>query len=206
MNLWDYRFDNFNAMWGLEAAEASIKTKDLFLENNIKDILIPGIGYGRNAIPFIENNIQVTGIEISQSGIDLAKKLGININIHQGSVSEMPFDDHIYDGIFCYALLHLLKKTERSIFIKDCYAQLKPGGYMTFYTVSKKDAMYGQGVKISENTYKRGPDIEMFFYDEVTAIREFSSYGLIHCDEYFEPYKNDPNGSGIWYSEIICKK
>lgn len=193
-------------MWGLEATDASIETKDFFLEHNIKDILIPGIGYGRNAVPFLENNIQVTGIEISQSGIDLSRKLGCNIPIHHGPVSDMPFDNHKFDGIFCYALLHLLDEAGRAKFIKDCYNQLKPGGYMIFYTVSKKDEMYGQGIKISENTYKRGPDIEMFFYDEKQAIKDFSPYGFIQCEEFFEPYKNDPKGSGIWYSEIRCRK
>lgn len=206
MNFWDVRFDKFNTMWGLEPTDSSIKTKDFFLKQNIKDILIPGIGYGRNAKPFIENNIEVTGIEISQSAIDLAKKLGLDIPIHHGSVSEMPFDDKKYEGIYCYALLHLLNEADRKKFIKASFEQLKPGGYMIFYTVSKKDTMYGEGIKIDENTYKRGPDIEMFFYDEKAMIHDFSPYGLIRCEEYFEPYKNDPTGSGIWFSKVICQK
>lgn len=40
----------------------------------VKNILIPGIGYGRNAQVFRENGMSVTGIEISQTAIDLAKK------------------------------------------------------------------------------------------------------------------------------------
>lgn len=42
----------------------------------------------------------------------------------------MPFDNKSYDGIFSHALLHLLNEQEREKFIKDCYNQLKPGGYM----------------------------------------------------------------------------
>ena len=42
----------------------------------------------------------------------------------------MPFDNKSYDGIFSHALLHLLSEQERVKFIKDCYNQLKPGGYM----------------------------------------------------------------------------
>jgi len=206
MNFWDIRFDKFNTMWGLEPTDSSIETKDFFLEQNITDILIPGIGYGRNAKPFIKNNMEVTGIEISQSAIDLAKKLGLDIPIHHGSVSEMPFDDKKYGGIYCYALLHLLNETDRNKLIKASFEQLKPGGYMIFYTVSKKDAMYGEGTKIAKNTYKRGPDIEMFFYDRETITHDFSSYGLIRCEEYFELYKNDPTGSGIWFSKVICQK
>ncbi len=58
--------------------------------------------------------------------------------MYHGSVNDMPFDNNLYDGIFGHALLHLLNKHEREKFIKDCYNQLKPGGYMVFTTVSKK--------------------------------------------------------------------
>ena len=88
-------------------------TKDFFLEKKVKDIFIPGIGYGRNAKVFIDNGINVTGIEISKTAINLARQN----NIYHGSVTEMPFDNKLYDGIFCYALIHLLNSNERKKFI-----------------------------------------------------------------------------------------
>ena len=116
---------------GFEPTESAILTKDFCVENNVKDILVPGIGYGRNAKVFIENSINVTGIEISKTAIDLARENGLeDVSIYHGSVNEMPFDNKLYDGIFSHALLHLLNEQEREKFIKDCYNQLKPGGYM----------------------------------------------------------------------------
>lgn len=44
-----------------------------------------------------------------------------DIPIHLGSVTDMPFDNRLYDGIFCYALIHLLNKTERKKFIREGY-------------------------------------------------------------------------------------
>ena len=80
---------------------------------------------------FINNGINVTGIEISQTAIDLAKQNGLeDISIYHGSVNKMPFDNNLYDGIFSHALLHLLNDQEREKFIKNCFNQLKPGGYM----------------------------------------------------------------------------
>lgn len=52
VGIWTYRICNFD--------------KRFFLEKNVKDILVPGIGYGRNAKVFIDNGINVTGIEISK--------------------------------------------------------------------------------------------------------------------------------------------
>ena len=88
---------------------------------------------------FIDNDINVTGIEISRTAMDLAKQNGLeDISIYHGSVNEMPFDNKSYDGIFSHALLHLLSEQERVKFIKDCYNQLKPGGYMVLQLFLKK--------------------------------------------------------------------
>ncbi len=104
---------------GFEPTESAILTKDFFVENNVKDILVPGIGYGRNAKVFIENSINVTGIEISKTAIDLARENGLeDVSIYHGSVNEMPFDNKLYDGIFSHALLHLLNEQERETLLK----------------------------------------------------------------------------------------
>lgn len=69
-------------MWGFEPSQSTVLTSDFFVENNVKNLLIPGIGYGRNAQIFIENGMTVTGIEISQTAIDLAyKHFGNNLTI-----------------------------------------------------------------------------------------------------------------------------
>ena len=105
--------------WGFEPADSAIIAKDLFHQKKIKSILIPGIGYGRNAKTFIENGIKVSGIEISAKAIDLARKAnGLDIKIYHGSVTEMPYDNIIYEGIFCYALIHLLNQRERIKILK----------------------------------------------------------------------------------------
>ena len=67
----------------------------------------------------------VTGIEISKTAVEMAgKHYGKAMTIHHGSVTYMPFDDCRYDGIFCYALIHLLDSNERKKLIRDCYNQL----------------------------------------------------------------------------------
>ncbi|MDV3429151.1 MAG: class I SAM-dependent methyltransferase, partial [Bacillota bacterium] len=110
---WESSFIKNQMMWGFEPSDSAILTKDFFLEKKVNDILIPGIGYGRNAKVFIDNGINVTGIEISKTAIDLARQNGLNIPIFHGSVTYMPFDNKLYDGIFCYALIHLLNNHER---------------------------------------------------------------------------------------------
>lgn len=204
---WESSFIEKQTMWGFEPSDSAILTKDFFIKNKVKDILIPGIGYGRNAKIFIENGINVTGIEISQTAIDLARKSGLDdINIYHGSVTDMPFDSKLYDGIFCYALIHLLNSQERKKFIKDCYNQLKPNGYMIFTTISKKAPMFGQGKQLSRDRFERIKGVKMFFYDSDSIEREFGKYGLEAISEIDESNNKIKDKSPLNFMVIKCKK
>jgi len=151
VEFWEETFKGEKMIWGQEPSNSAILIKDFFLEHKASNILIPGIGYGRNAKVFNDNGINVTGIEISKSAIDLAKKNFSNIQIYCGSVTEMPFDKNKYDGIFCYSLIHLLNKYERKNFLQDCYNQLKANSHMFFVVVSKKANMFGEGKELSKD-------------------------------------------------------
>ena len=50
---WDAAFEKEKTNWGFEPADSAIIARDLFLKNNLKKILIPGVGYGRNAMAFL---------------------------------------------------------------------------------------------------------------------------------------------------------
>lgn len=207
MEFWESSFIEKQTMWGFEPTESAILTKEFFLEKNVKDILVPGIGYGRNANVFIKNGMNVTGIEISKTAIDLAKQNGLeDFSIYHGSVNEMPFDNKLYDGIFSHALLHLLTEQEREKFIKDCYNQLKPGGYMVFTTVSKKAPMYGKGKQLDKDYFEIMEGVKMFFYDSESVKQDFNKYGLVQVSEIDEPNKNMVNKPSINFLMIKCKK
>ena len=203
---WEASFIEKQTMWGFEPADSASLAKDFFLERKATDILIPGIGYGRNAQPFINSGMNVTGIDISQTAIDLARQNGLTIPIYQGSVTKMPFDHKQYDGIFCYALIHLLNSNERKKFIKDCYSQLKSNGYMILTTISKKAPMFEQGTPLSKDRFEIMKGVKMFFYDADSIKREFGNYGLVEFEEINEPSKNTGNKPQLKFNMIKCRK
>ncbi len=203
---WENSFIENQMMWGYEPSDSAISTKDFFLEKKVKDLLIPGIGYGRNAKIFTDNGINVTGIEISKTAIELARQNGFNFNIIHGSVTDMPFDQKLYDGIFCYALIHLLNKHDREKFIKDCYNQLKPDGYMVFTTISKDAPMFGKGKQLGKDYFEIMEGVKMFFYDSDSIKQEFGSYGLIEVSEIVEPHKNMENKPPFKFTMVKCQK
>ncbi|MHC1703812.1 MAG: class I SAM-dependent methyltransferase [Tenuifilaceae bacterium] len=204
---WESKFSSEGAMWKFEPSDSALFALEFFKKNGIKKILIPGVGYGRNAKIFYQNGFDITGIEISKSAIRLAREEnGLGFPIHHGSVIDMPFDNSIYDGIYCYATLHLFNKTERSKFISDCYNQLRKGGFMIFVVVSTKASLFGNGTYVSTNRYKQNNGLKVFFYDRSTIIKEFSDYGIVECLEIDEPIKFMEGEEPLKFLMIICKK
>lgn len=195
---WESNFIQKQEMWGINPAKSAVVTKDLFLERSVKNVLIPGIGYGRNAQVFRENGMNITGIEISETAIRLLRKhYGTDMIVHHGSVTNMPFDQNKYDGIFCYALIHLLDGNERKKLIKDCYDQLTGNGTMVFTVISKNAPTYGTGIPIGKDRFEQFGGVNMFFYDEDSIREEFGEFGLAEIN------KIEENFPFYW---IVCEK
>jgi len=195
---WEEAFKEKQEMWGLKPARSTVLTKNFFVENKVKTVLIPGIGYGRNAQTFRDNGMTITGIEISQTAIDLGQKhFGKDLKIYHGSVTEMPFDDNLYEGIYCYGLIYLLNKEEREKLIQDCYIQLKENGFMVFTAITKEAQTYRQGTYLSKDRFEMFGGVKILFYDRETIEEEFGKYGLFEITDVTENYP---------FHLIKCKK
>ncbi len=204
---WEASFKNKQEMWGWEPADSAITTMELFKKYGLNKILIPGFGYGRNAKIFLDNGFNITGIEISETAIELAQNhFGDSIKVYHGSVSSMPFDQELYDGIFSYSLIHLLNKKDRIKLIEDCYNQLKPNGLMVFVTISKMDFRYGQGKEISKDTFEPWTGLTLYFYDSNSIEIEFGQFGLIKAEEINEPTIIVNDKPLQKFSLIMCRK
>jgi SAM-dependent methyltransferase len=201
--IWESMFASKRVMWGEGPTRSALIASAYFVAQGARELLIPGVGYGRNAKPFVESGMSVTGIEVSASAIAIARsELGLDFPIHHGSVEAMPFDDREYDGVFCFGLAYLLDAAGRSKFYADCSRQLRPGGSMIFTLISKRAPMYGQGPKLGEDWYERAPGIPMFFYDEASVARELGAYGITEVSEIDEPV---PGGS-FPFLNVTCVK
>jgi SAM-dependent methyltransferase len=187
-DVWEHVFAHNQLIWGLEPTAAALLARQDFVHRAVKSVLVPGVGYGRNAKVFVDAGMSVTGIEVSATAIELARsKLGLDIPIHHGSVTDMPFDDQRYDAVFCYGLLYLLDASERAKFLADCARQVVPRGPVIFTVVSKKAPMFGRGTKLGEDWYETHPGVKMFFYDENSLKAELGRWGRVDIVEIDEP-------------------
>ena len=157
-------------MWGTEPSNVAIECEKVFRENDIKNILIMGIGYGRNGKYFIEKGYNVEGVELSKEAIHLGKTFCSEINIMEGSVLDIKLSKK-YDAIFCYSILHLFQENDRRKLIDNCIIHCVDSGIIAISCFSTKDKTYGTGNKIEENTYEIKQDKIVHFFDEEEMVK-----------------------------------
>ncbi len=83
---------------------------------------------------FFEHGFETYGIDISQDQIDLAnnfaKKHKMKLNISEGDMREIPFDDITFDFVYeFYSMVHLVKDDIRRS-VREMRRVLKPKGFL----------------------------------------------------------------------------
>ena len=157
-------------MFGLEESEPAKKSLKFFRENNINNIVELGAGLGRDSIFFSQNNISVTSLDYSPSGINI-----INKKIHEKKIKnlstklfdirqKLPFEDNSIDGCFSHMLYCMALSNQDLINLNNEICRiLKPEG-LNIYTVrNMHDGDYKNGMHIGENMYENDGFIIHFF-------------------------------------------
>jgi len=95
------------------------------------DILDAGCGNGRLFEFFKDKKINYSGLDSSNSLIQIATKTYPTANFQTGDITTLPFSDNKFNTIFCIATLHHIpsKKLRRQA-ISEFYRVLTPGGYL----------------------------------------------------------------------------
>lgn len=203
---WESLFADKGALWDFYPSDSALIALNLFQKRNLNKILIPGIGYGRNAKPFYDAGFDITGIEISKAAIDLAKENQLNFKIHHGSLTDMPFDNDAFDAVFCYATLHLFNPHERHHILKSCYNQLSSNGLMFFSIVSCESMINFSGKQIDKDIIQLENGLKVTFYDLKRVEEEFKIYNIIEIEKIDEPIKFAKDQKPLHCINVICQK
>lgn len=106
--------------------------KSILSTNYNNKILDLGCGTGR----FL--NFANYGVDISPRMIEIAKSKFPNIEIKEGSVTEIPFPENYFDVIYSlHVIMHLNKEIFQS-FLNESHKKLKPNGKLVFDFPSNK--------------------------------------------------------------------
>lgn len=97
-------------------------------------VLDLGCGTGRFTVPLAESGAAVTGLDLSQGMIEIARRKladrGLHAEMQQGDMAHMPFPDGSFDTVTSMlALMHIPLEDRQAVFL-EVSRVLKPGGRM----------------------------------------------------------------------------
>lgn len=148
-----------------------------------------GCGAGRHVKFMAEEGYDVTGLDFSQTGLDAAEILleqnGLQADLVQGSVLQLPFADGSFDGIVCFGVLYYLMPNDIQTAIQEIYRVLKPGARAFIVVRSSRDRRCGKGELIAYKTYRLNSNLSneqgmiMNFMDADDIHRVFADFSLV---------------------------
>ena len=175
---WEQRFGEEGMIWGETPSKTACYALEIFSSHEIRSILVPGSGYGRNTKLFSSSGYEVTGVEISEKACTMAKQFDPVSQFYQGSVLDMSFDTNKYDAIYCFNVLHLFLKEDRKLFLGNCTGKLKEDGLMFFTVFSEAESNFGQGKEVEKNTFETRPGRPAHYYTEDDLLVQFIDFRI----------------------------
>ncbi len=134
-------------------------------------------GAGGNMPPlslFYSYGYETVGIDLRPEQVEKAIEFGVqrgqHLNIVQGDMCKLEYDDCTFDYVYSYNTVFHMKKKDVGVAISEMRRILKPGGLMFINVLSVDDFGCGEGDDLGENQYgqiEEGPVIHSYFeYDE----------------------------------------
>lgn len=100
-------------------------------------ILDVGCGTGNFSIKLAEMGCKVTGIDISEEMLKIArekvKAKGLEVDFHQMDAYHLEFEENSFDGVFSMAAFEFITEPQKAY--DEMYRVLKPGGQLLIGTI-----------------------------------------------------------------------
>jgi SAM-dependent methyltransferase len=126
----------------VELLPAFHRAAERFAHQHYQTILDLGCGCGRHLVGFSRQGFQVSGMDISTTGLSLTqawlKEEGQKADLVQGDFRRnLPFRDDCFQGIFSTQVIHHALLGEIHLAIREIWRVLRPGG-LAFITVAAR--------------------------------------------------------------------
>lgn len=159
----------WNAAWATRKAEpanAFAKHAYAFMKSRKpKYLLEVGCGDGQDAIYFANKGLEVTAVDLSRTAIVLLQSQNKQIKSYVRDVRTMQMPKNSFDVIYAHLSLHYFDdKTTTKVF-ERLLEMLKPGGLIFIKCKSTDDTLYGKGVRVGKDMYRKD-HVRHFFTKE----------------------------------------
>jgi SAM-dependent methyltransferase len=203
---WETRFQAEGKIWGESPSLTAAHALGLFSKHKVKTLLVPGSGYGRNTKFFTGAGLAVTGVEISKSAYEWALNFDSKSRFFNTSALDMSFIEDKFDAVYCFNVLHLFRWDDRKKFIAQCAARVKAGGLMYFTVFSEKEAAFGKGNQVEQNTFETKPGRPAHYFTESDLLDHFKGMKVLEKGITSDPENHGAEGPHTHQLRYICVK
>lgn len=156
-------------------------------------VLVPGCGYGRNALALAQRGLRVEAYDFSAAAISRARAEFADPRVVYGVRDVLDPPAGPYDGVFCHFLLHLFRAPERQRIVAALANALAPGGLLLATGLSTRCAFYGNGEELEADTWSNPGWVPIHFYTPPSLAAELEPLEILLAEERDEP-EDKPSG------------
>jgi SAM-dependent methyltransferase len=200
---WDRRYRYEGKIWGELPSRTALEALDVFRRYNVRTVLVPGSGYGRNTRLFSESGLNVTGIEISATAHAMAVVFDPLSQYHNVSVLDMSFLKDSFDAVYCFNVLHLFRERDRGLFIQQCIQRVREKGILYFTVFSEEEESYGKGNEVEKDTFESRPGRPVHYFTIDDLKNHFNNAEIVDTGIIEDP-EDHGEGPHIHKLRYIC--
>ncbi|MDE6591487.1 MAG: helix-turn-helix domain-containing protein [Oscillospiraceae bacterium] len=176
MSDYESRYSSEGYYWGVKPSEMCYEVMRLMPPVRPLRLLDIGCGEGKDAVFFARNGYKVSAFDITEKGIDKAKRLaeahGVPVNFFRADVCDFRLESD-FDVIFSSGVFHFIPEDLRSEIFENYRSRTAPGGINAMNVFVKKPFIPVPPDKDSRNFDWRSG--ELFGY--------YTDWQLHKCDE-----------------------
>ncbi|MEJ2568628.1 MAG: class I SAM-dependent methyltransferase [candidate division WOR-3 bacterium] len=204
---WNKRFLDDGKIWGVKPSKTAYYALKLFKNFNVRTVVVPGCGYGRNTKLFSNAGFKVVGVEISDIAVKDARKFDTKTKFYRKSVLKIDILGKKFDAVYCFNLLHLFREKERLQFIEKCNKILNDDGFTFLSVFSDREESFGRGKKIEENTFESKPGRIAHYFTREDLLLHFNNFDVIEIGEMSDEENHGEEGKHVHNLRyIFCSK
>jgi SAM-dependent methyltransferase len=202
---WENRYRAEGKIWGDSPSRTAEYALETFRKNQVKKVVVPGSGYGRNTRLFSASGFEVTGVEISPLACEMARRFDPLTRVFNKSVLDMSFLPDKYGGIYCFNVLHLFREEDRKRFILECTNRTRKNSLMFFTVFSENEDSYGKGAETENNTFESKPGRPVHYFTDKDLKEHFIGMDIMETS-IMEDHEDHGEGPHTHVLRYICLK
>lgn len=205
---WDQRWTDEDLRQSWITPEPLVVDSLVFLKEQDGRIALDiGCGVGRHAIFLAQHGFNVTGVDLSQSGLDVARnaatQAGVAVELQIADFSTLPVADNSIDLVVAWNVIYHGDEDTARTALDEVRRVLRPGGLFLGTMISKRHNRYGDGTEIRPNTFVVDDDDEKahahFYCSDRELISLLDDFRLFHLQD------RQQRESGTWHWEFLAE-